>query len=243
MITRQNKESKIIKFFFDGILYVSFIFLLIMLCLRGYISGHWPLSNGFETMQFLSCIALFITILFKRLFKPLIAYGFIVAGFTLMVSAMGSSNPKITPLTPVLNSPLLSIHVALIMISYALFFFIMINGIAGLILIKRDKDQADRLKVVSNIILYPAIFLLTAGIFVGAVWANVSWGRYWGWDPKEVWALITMLIYSFAIHSTSIKKFNSSIFFHVYGIVAFLSVIITYFGVNYILGGLHSYAN
>ena len=90
--------------------------------------------------------------------------------------------------------------------------------------------------------LYPAVFLLTAGIFIGAVWANVSWGRYWGWDPKEVWALITMLVYSFGLHAGSIKWFRKPMNFHIFCILAFLCVLITYFGVNFILGGMHSYA-
>ena len=90
--------------------------------------------------------------------------------------------------------------------------------------------------------LYPALFLLTAGIFIGAVWANVSWGRYWGWDPKEVWALITMLVYAVPIHSRSMKRFACPIIFHRYCITAFICVLITYFGVNLLLGGMHSYA-
>lgn len=93
------------------------------------------------------------------------------------------------------------------------------------------------------IILYPAIFLLAIGIFIGAVWANVSWGRYWGWDPKEVWALITMLVYALALHPRSLPWFHRTMFFHVFCITAFITVLITYFGVNFLLGGMHSYAN
>ena len=103
------------------------------------------------------------------------------------------------------------------------------------------ENYVIRLQKISQIILYPALFTLTAGIFVGAVWANVSWGRYWGWDPKEVWALITMLIYSLAIHNHTLKIFRNTLFFHVFTIVAFLSIIMTYFGVNIFFGGMHSY--
>lgn len=110
---------------------------------------------------------------------------------------MGEANPRITQLMPILQSPLLSVHVMVIMISYTLFAFMMLNGVAALV--SRNEGRMEYLKTVS-IMLYPALFLLTAGIFIGAVWANVSWGRYWGWDPKEVWALITMLIYSLGIH-------------------------------------------
>ena len=103
--------------------------------------------------------------------------------------------------------------------------------------------ELERLQVISRIILYPAVFLLAIGIFIGAVWANVSWGRYWGWDPKEVWALITMLVYALALHPASLPWFRRPVFFHVFSIIAFFSVLITYFGVNFLLGGMHSYAN
>ena len=97
--------------------------------------------------------------------------------------------------------------------------------------------------LLSQLFLYPAEFLLTAGIFIGAIWANISWGRYWGWDPKEVWALITMLIYAFAMHSTSFAWLRKPVHYHWFMVLAFLAVLITYFGVNFFLGGLHSYAN
>ena len=146
---------------------------------------------------------------------------------------MGEANPRITQLMPVLQSPLLSVHVMVIMISYTLFAYMMLNGVAALI--SRDRDRMEYLKTVSNIMLYPALFLLTAGIFIGAVWANVSWRRYWGWDPKEVWALITMLIYSLGIHQGSLKWFRNPKHFHIFCILAFLSVLVTYFGVNFLL--------
>ena len=116
------------------------------------------------------------------------------------------------------------------------------NGILGLILYKKP-DEVVKLQKISNILLYPAIFMLTAGIFIGAVWANVSWGRYWAWDPKEVWALITMMVYSIGLHTNSIKFSQHPIYFHIFTIFAFLMVLMTYFGVNYLLGGLHSYNN
>ena len=106
-----------------------------------------------------------------------------------------------------------------------------------------EYPQIERLQIISQIILYPAIFLLAIGIFIGAVWANVSWGRYWGWDPKEVWALITMLVYALALHPRSLPWFHRTMFFHVFCITAFITVLITYFGVNFLLGGMHSYAN
>ena len=145
---------------------------------------------------------------------------------------------------PVLQSPLLSIHVMVIMLAYTLLFLIMLNGLTGLLigLSNRSIEKTVFLQNISHLMLYPAVFLLVIGIFIGAVWANVSWGRYWGWDPKEVWALITFLIYALPLHSISLKLFRKPIFFHSYMIFAFLSVVITYFGVNFFLGGMHSYA-
>ena len=103
-------------------------------------------------------------------------------------------------------------------------------------------SRRERLQTISLIVLYPAVFLLAFGTFLGAVWANISWGSYWAWDPKETWALITLLVYSFALHGKNLKAFQHPRFFHAFCIVAFLSVLITYFGVNLILGGMHSYA-
>ena len=158
-----------------------------------------------------------------------------------MVASFGESNPQITQLMPVLASPLLSIHVAVIMIAYSLLAFLMLGGVMAIIL-RSDRIMVERLHVIGQIILYPAVFLLTIGVFIGAIWANVSWGTYWSWDPKEVWALITLIIYALPLHGQSLPMFRKAQFFHGYCIVAFLSVLITYFGVNFILGGMHSYA-
>lgn len=146
------------------------------------------------------------------------------------------------PLQPVLQTPLLGIHVSVIMLAYTLFAVIMINGIVGLC----SKSKRESLMQLSQVLLYPALFCLTAGIFIGAVWANMSWGRYWGWDPKETWALITMLVYAALLHfpwlkKFSIFKFQSSIVYHVLCVINFLFVLFTYFGVSYLLGGVHSY--
>ena len=220
-------------------------YLSVVIGLRWYISGYVPLSNGFETMQFMAWCSIALSFSLRKKFFMLLPFGFLLCGLTLMVAMMGEANPRITQLMPVLSSPLLSIHVAVIMVAYSLFAFMMLNGITAVILSvtnKNNDEQIERLHVISQIILYPAVFCLAIGIFVGAVWANISWGRYWGWDPKEVWALITMLVYSFALHSGSLPWFRRPMFFHIYVIIAFLSVLITYFGVNYLLGGMHSYA-
>ena len=143
-------------------------------------------------------------------------------------------------LMPVLRSPLFSIHISTIVTSYALLLGIMIVGIIALIR-PNNLDRLERLKSLSTSMLYPAVALLAAGIFIGAIWANISWGNYWSWDPKEVWALITLLIYAAPLHNKLWKSFNKPIFFHIYCILAFLSVVITYFGVNLLLGGVHAY--
>ncbi len=145
------------------------------------------------------------------------------------------------PLMPVLRSPLFSFHISTIVTAYALFLGILVVGIIALIKPK-DNVRMERLKNLSTAMLYPAVALLAIGIFIGAIWANVSWGNYWSWDPKEVWALITLLIYAAPLHEKLWKSFQKPLFFHIYGIFAFLSVLFTYFGVNLILGGVHAYS-
>ena len=220
-------------------------YLLTLICLRGFVSGHLPLSNGYETMQFMALCAVVLTFLFYRKLETVIAFGYMLCGLALLVAMLGEANPPITRLMPVLASPLLSIHVVSIMIAYSLTAFVMLNGIMAIVLRYTHKDYLNdiaRLQVVSRIILYPAVFCLALGIFIGAVWANVSWGRYWGWDPKETWALITLFIYAAALHPASLPAFRRPMFFHWFAVIAFLSVLITYLGVNFILGGIHSYA-
>lgn len=226
------------------LLFPTLIYVSVIIALRWIISGHIPVSNGFETMLTMSVVSILFSIIFYRRMNNSVSVGYMISGLALLVAMMGDSNPAITPLMPVLSSPLLSIHVMSIMISYSLFAIMMLNGISAEILHRSGKrdNEICSLENSSRTILYPAIFLLVFGIFIGAIWANVSWGRYWGWDPKEVWALITMLIYSSALHTESIRFFKSPMFFHRFCIMAFISVLITYFGVNFILGGMHSYA-
>ena len=221
------------------------LYLTLQIALRWIVSDHIPLSNGFETMQFMAWCSALIALCSMRKFRMALPFGYLLCGFTLLVAMMGEASPRITQLMPVLQSPLLSIHVVVIMIAYSLLAFAMLNGVTALTLrytLNDYNSEVEYLQVVSNIMLYPAVFLLAIGIFIGAVWANVSWGRYWGWDPKEVWALITMLVYSAALHSGSLSKLRQPMTFHVFMVAAFLTVLITYFGVNFLLGGMHSYA-
>ena len=228
-----------------ALLGVGLLYLAGLMALRGIVSGHVPLSNGHETMQGLAICAATLTLCLHRRLPMALPFGYLVCGLALLVSMMGESNPQVTNLLPVLASPLLSIHVAVIMLAYALLAFVMLNGVAALVLTASRRDcrtEVERLQVISRLMLYPAVFLLAIGIFIGAVWANVSWGRYWGWDPKEVWALVTMLVYALALHPASLPWFRRPLFFHAYAVAAFLTVLITYFGVNFLLGGMHSYA-
>lgn len=239
-----DKRLKWLRICLTCICVIVFGYLTFHIGLRWYISGHVPLSNGYETMQFMAWCSLILCISIRNRFRFAMPMGVLLCGAAMMVSMMGEANPRITQLMPVLQSPLLSIHVMVIMVSYVLFAFMMLNGVAAFIISARGgaKERIKYLQTVSNIMLYPAVFLLTAGIFIGAVWANISWGRYWGWDPKEVWALITMLVYSLGLHAASLKWFQKPMNFHLFCILAFLSVLITYFGVNFLLGGMHSYA-
>jgi ABC-type transport system involved in cytochrome c biogenesis permease subunit len=241
----QKKPNRIVRYLSLAGLLLMFIFLSVLIALRSAIVGYFPLANGYEVMHFLAWTALLLTLLFYRRFQMLLPFGFLLCGFSLLVATMGEANPQITALKPVLSSPLLSVHVVVIMFSYALLAFIMLNGLTAILLhcfSENAQRQIERLKTISHLMLYPAVFCLAIGIFVGAIWANLTWGRYWGWDPKEVWALITLMIYSLALHTDSLPMFRKPMFFHLFAVVAFLAVLFTYFGVNFLLGGLHSYA-
>lgn len=246
---RLINRGKAVSVIFNCILLLNGLIILSLVALRGYISGRLPLGNGFETMQFLAICIIILAFLFRKRMFLSIAFGFLFSGLVLLVSTLSAANPQITQLQPVLISPLLSVHVSLIMISYTLLAFITFIAIGSFItmfLTKNSKiemlnTQLLQLSVFSRILLYPAVFLLASGIFVGAIWAEVSWGTYWSWDPKETWALITMLIYSFPLHQQKLTSLKKLVFFNIYLLLAFLSVLMTYFGVNYILGGMHSY--
>ena len=278
----------------------AFVFLLVLTIVPGLLwvaSGHIPFSNGAETMLSIAWTAMLAAVLSFRKFPIMLPFGIIVASLAALVSAMGNANPAVTQLMPVLSSPLLSVHVSLMMLSYTILAVIMINGICGLIAslrqasapelaegpvtdnqtqslrqvqepirrlkmahgpirrLKMAHGQIGRLKLVqgpkgtsakmarmSEALMYPALFFLGSGIIAGSIWANVSWGSYWNWDPKETWALITFLIASLGVHRTRLPFLRSPRAYHIYTLVLSASVLFTYFGVNYLLGGMHSYA-
>lgn len=236
-----KKEEKVDKIgnIFSG---VMLFHTTILLALRWIVAGHLPLSNGYETMQFMAWAVLLVTIGIQKRFPIILKFGPLLSAFALLVAMITDSNPQITQLMPVLQSPLLSLHVMVIMFSYALFGLMALIGLQGIWLHhKGNLSKEEQYACLSQFLLYPATALLAIGIFIGAIWANVSWGRYWGWDSKEVWALITMLIYAAPLHS-DIKWFRKPLHIHKYMFMAFLSVLMTYFGVNYFLSGMHSYA-
>lgn len=206
---------------------------------RGLIAGCWPLTNGYETMLVLALgIGVAGLPLCRR--QPLLASACVaMSGLSLLVASIGMSNPNITPLMPVLHSPWLSVHVACVMTSYSFFSVIMLNSVIALA--RGGEGQVAALRV-SLLLLYLGVATLAAGIFIGAVWANESWGRYWSWDPKEVWALITLLVYAVPLHLALVPALSRPRVAHSYLAAAFLCVLMTYFGVNYLLGGMHSYA-
>ncbi len=216
------------------------IYLTLAIGLRWYVSGTGPYVGRYNVMMLMAWFAMLAILLLHRRFPLIESLGFLLGGFTMLLASRESVSPQIMPLMPVLRSPLLSIHVLSMMMSYTFFGLAAFNGIMG---VSVSSQQArERLRDASLVILYPAVFLLTFGTFLGAVWANISWGSYWAWDPKETWALVTMLVYSFTLHGDSLRLFRNPRFFHAYTILAFLSVLITYFGVNLLLGGMHSYA-
>ena len=222
--------------------WVMLIHTTLLLALRWYVSGHLPMSNGYETMQFMAWATLIVTLVMQKRFLPVKQFGPLLSSFALLVAMITDGNPQITQLMPVLQSPLLSVHVMVIMFSYALFGLMALIGLQGLIAHHRkQKEKEQQLAALSQFLLYPAVALIAIGIFIGAIWANVSWGRYWSWDSKETWALITMLIYSAPLHA-DIKWLRKAQHMHIYMLLAFLSVLMTYFGVNYFLSGMHSYA-
>ncbi len=225
------------------LLVTTFLCITATIVLRTYIAGRVPQSNGYETLLFLSWLIQLFALLIGRRLPLALIFGFLLSGFTLLVSTLGQMNPQITPLMPVLLSPWLSLHVSLIMIAYALFAFTFLCGMTAVLFhFQRRSAEVERLTVVSRLLVYPANFLLGTGIFVGAVWANVSWGSYWAWDPKEVWALIAFLVYAFPMHGQSLPYFRNPLGYHLYILLAFTTLLMTYFGVNYFLGGMHSYA-
>ena len=243
--TKRRRSDIIVRRFSRTVMAAAFVSLTYCEYLRWTISGTIPMANGYETMLFVAWTVMLLSLLLSFRFPIMLTCGFLMSGFFLLVSHISQMDPQITHVMPVLNSPLLSIHVSIIMMGFALLSLTFINAITALTvkLINRDATrQMAALQSLSFLFLYPAATTLGIGIFVGAIWANVSWGEYWGWDPKEVWALITFMVYAAALHPKTLPVLRRPVTFHVFMLLAFLTILMTYFGVNYILGGMHSYA-
>lgn len=234
----KNRQLKALDITLPILLCISFLALTFGLALRWIISGNVPLSNGYESMLSVAWLVLLISIFMQFRIRIVMVFGFMLSGFFLLVSHINQMDPAIGQMMPVLNSPLLSIHVSIIMMSYALLSLTFICGIMGICM----QSHAEELQTLSRIFLYPALTAMGFGIFIGAIWANVSWGNYWSWDSKETWALITFMIYAVVVHTQSLSVFRKPLVYHIYITLAFLSIAMTYFGVNYFLTGMHSYA-
>lgn len=234
----KNRQLKALDITLPILLCISFLALTFGLALRWIISGNVPLSNGYESMLSVAWLVLLISIFMQFRIRIVMVFGFMLSGFFLLASHINQMDPAIGQMMPVLNSPLLSIHVSIIMMSYALLSLTFICGIMGICM----QSHAEELQTLSRIFLYPALTAMGFGIFIGAIWANVSWGNYWSWDSKETWALITFMIYAVVVHTQSLPVFRKPLVYHIYITLAFMSIAMTYFGVNYFLTGMHSYA-
>ena len=250
-IFNDNNFFRISVNVFKGIIILLFFVHLAGLITRWYVSGHAPWSNAYESMIYVAFATMLFGLLFGRKSELTIASTAFVVSMILMIAHWNSIDPAIDNLQPVLDSYWLMIHVAVIVGSYGPFALGMILGAVGLILMIFTTDQnkkimklnLDEVTTISEMAMTIGLVMLTIGNFLGGQWANESWGRYWGWDPKETWALISIMVYAFVIHMRLVPGLRSKWFFNVASIIAFYSILMTYFGVNFYLVGLHSYAS
>jgi len=228
-----------------------FILHTLGLAARWYISGHAPWSNAYESMIYVAWATMFFGLAFGRKSYLTLASTAFVASIILMIAHWNWVDPAIGNLEPVLNSYWLMIHVAVIVASYGPFTLGMILGAVSLLLMvvtnEKNKEKMNlnirEITIITELALTVGIVMLTIGTFLGGQWANESWGRYWGWDPKETWALISVMVYAFVIHMRLVPGLKSKWIFNFMSIVAYSSIMMTYFGVNFYLAGLHSYAS
>jgi cytochrome c-type biogenesis protein CcsB len=233
-----------------GLFLAGFLLHAFGLGLRWYVSGRAPWSNGYESMIYIAFTTVLAGVIFGRKALGSLAATCILASTILMVAGLSWLDPEITPLVPVLRSYWLTIHVSLEAGSYG---FLMLGAIIGVLnlifMIFKTRKNArnvnriiDEMTQISEMTLIGGLVMISVGTYLGGIWANESWGRYWGWDAKETWALVTILVYSFILHMRFIPGFRGPYAFNVASLFGWASVIMTYFGVNYYLSGLHSYA-
>ena len=247
-------EKKAIRYVINSFhILIGVLFLLHTagLIARWYISGHAPWSDAYESMIYVAWATMFFTLAFDIKSKLTVASGTFVASMILMIAHWNWMDPSIANLQPVLNSYWLMIHVAVIVASYGPFTLAMVLGVVALILMlftnKKNKAKMDlniqEITYINEMALTIGLIMLTIGNFLGGQWANESWGRYWGWDPKETWALISIMIYAFVIHARFVPALRGKWIYNLMSILAFYSIMMTYFGVNFYLTGMHSYAS
>ncbi|MGA1030787.1 MAG: cytochrome c biogenesis protein, partial [Flavobacteriaceae bacterium] len=246
-----NKFLHFSATFFKGILILLFLLHTAGLIARWYVSGHAPWSDAYESMIYVAWATLFFGLVFGQKSQLTLASTAFVSAMILMIAHWNWMDPQIANLQPVLDSYWLMIHVAVIVGSYGPFALGMIIGVVALLLMLFAKAQTmekiklhiKELTIVNELALTVGLIMLTIGNFLGGMWANESWGRYWGWDPKETWALISIMVYAFVIHMRLIPGLRGPWIFNLMSVVAFASILMTYFGVNFYLVGLHSYAS
>ena len=254
LIAKMLLEKKFLNYvinFFTICISVLFVVHTLGLISRWYISGHAPWSDAYESMIYVAWATMGMGLAFGKKSKLTVSATSFVASMVLMIAHWNWMDPEIANLVPVLDSYWLMIHVAVIVGSYGPFALGMILGIISLILIiitnkrtaKKMKLHISELAIVNELSLTIGLIMLTIGNFLGGQWANESWGRYWGWDPKETWALISILVYAFVLHMRFVPGLRSKWIFNLASIIAFGSIMMTYFGVNFYLTGLHSYAS
>ena len=202
----------------------------------------FPVSNGAEVMMFIAWCAFFAVLFFRKNYR--LAFGALALAVICAAVSLSSGVVAAGPVQPVLRTPLLPLHVITIILSYVFIGLLAVNALVSLVVywFNGNYTRLENTAISGRVMLYYATWLLVAGIFLGAAWANIAWGRYWGWDPKEVWALITLLVCSVGFHTRSLPFMARPLVFHIFCLVAFLAMLFTFFGVNYLLGGLHSYA-
>ena len=244
---REHKWIRYVSIFLIIGIIVSFIYHMTGMGMRWYISGYAPWSNSYETMVYVAWATVLAGFVFGRKSIITLALATLFGGVILFVSSLNWMDPQINTLVPVLKSPWLMFHVAVIVAAYGFFgisFLIGITNLSAIAFAKKSTLLAYRIKeltIINNMSMLIGLALMTIGTFLGAVWANESWGRYWGWDPKETWALITVVIYSIVTHIHLVKNWNSSWLFNLLSVFAFSAVLMTYLGVNYFFSGMHSY--
>ena len=246
-----NKFTSHLIKLFESLIITLFVFNTIGLAARWYIAGHAPWSDAYESIIFVAWATVIFGIIFGRKSYFTLASSTFVASIILSIANMNWLDPSIANLQPVLDSYWLMIHVAVIVGSYGPFAIGMILGIVTLFLTiiatKKNRKifsrKLEELTIVNELSLTIGLVMLTIGNFLGGMWANESWGRYWGWDPKETWALISIMIYTAVLHLRIIPRLNNKWLFNLMSIISFAAIMMTYFGVNFYLVGLHSYAS